>query len=420
MRFSRLVVAFGLFSLTLWLQGCGGGDEDDGDGNAKVTTTEDDHDHDHDHGDETTDHHHHDDHGDETTMAPTTAAPITTTEDEHDHDHEMCAPKLKEPPIPGVMPGMEKPKIILGQDIDWPGYAFMGSPPESDFETEGIGKDIAKGLESVCDIEVHVTEVRWSDCWGNAVIGDGLSAGELHGCMTYTHTFGARNRFCEFSAPILKDNKPGGILVRLDEFGDPEISGDSDLSGKKVVDVVGWAPTADTLALAENKCTKQRFSGYTIVQPTMDTGNANNDALKTLLDGDADAMWVYADQVKNYQCGPGATPNWDCEMWAGFGTNFSYIQTGLFGHAQAGTTLALSKKGSGLKEILDPCIEKFLETKDYYDICVKHGFVESCFKNDFFPSSGSSETLTWELPTDQLTTKCEDGYCPCPAETSDS
>ena len=35
---------------------------------------------------------------------------------------------------------------------------------------------------------------------------------------------------------------------------------------------MGWAPTADTLALAENKCTKQRFSGYTIVQPTVDTG----------------------------------------------------------------------------------------------------------------------------------------------------
>ncbi|CAL1130770.1 unnamed protein product [Cladocopium goreaui] len=403
MRFSRLAVGFGLFSLTLWLQGCGGGGDDgDGDGNAKVTTTEHDHDHDGD---------------DETTMAPTTMAPTTTTTTTT-HEH-MCAPPLMEPPIPGVMPGLEKPKIILGQDVDWPGYAFMGSPPESDFETEGIGKDIAKGLESVCDIEVHVTEVRWSDCWGNAVIGDGLAAGELHGCMTYTHTYGARNRFCEFSKPILKDNKPGGILVKLDEFGDPVVTGDSDLSGKKVVDVVGWAPTADTLALAENKCTKQRFQGYTIVQPTVNTGNANNDALKTLLDGDADAMWVYADQVKQYQCGPGVTANWDCDMWAGFGTNFSYIQTGLFGHAQAGTTLALSKKGSGLKEILDPCIERFLETKDYYDICVKHGFVNSCFPNEFFPSSGSSETLTWELPTDELSTKCEDGYCPCPAETSD-
>jgi len=48
--------------------------------------------------------------------------------------------------------------------------------------------------------------------------------------------------------------------------------------GLKVVDVVGWAPTADTLALAENKCTKERFTGFTMVQPTVTTANANNDA----------------------------------------------------------------------------------------------------------------------------------------------
>ena len=42
--------------------------------------------------------------------------------------------------------------------------------------------------------------------------------------------------------------------------------------GLKVVDVVGWAPTADTLALAENKCTKKRFTGFTMVKPTVSTG----------------------------------------------------------------------------------------------------------------------------------------------------
>ena len=51
--------------------------------------------------------------------------------------------------------------------------------------------------------------------------------------------------------------------------------------GLKVVDVVGWAPTADTLALAENKCTKERFTGFTIVQPTVTTANANNEACWT-------------------------------------------------------------------------------------------------------------------------------------------
>lgn len=33
--------------------------------------------------------------------------------------------------------------------------------------------------------------------------------------------------------------------------------------------------------------------------------NANNDALQTLMNGTADAVWLYADQVKNYQCGEG-------------------------------------------------------------------------------------------------------------------
>ena len=39
------------------------------------------------------------------------------------------------------------------------------------------------------------------------------------------------------------------------------------------------------------------------------------DALATLLNGDADAMWVYADQAKNYQCSEGVTANWDCDLW---------------------------------------------------------------------------------------------------------
>eukprot|EP00435_Cladocopium_sp_Y103_P075793 s11_g65.t1 len=240
--------------------------------------------------------------------------------------------------------------------------------------------------------------MKWNKCWGNAIIGKGLEHGEVHGCMTYTHTYGARNRFMEFSRPILKDNKPAGLLVRL-QNGVPVINGANSLNGLKVVDVVGWAPTADTLALAENKCTKERFTGFTIIQPT--------DALATLMNGDADAMWVYADQAKNYQCTDGVTANWDCDLWAGFGTTFAYIQTGLFGHAMAGTTLAMSKKGSGLAEILNPCIDKFIVTKDYYDICVKHGFDDSCFPNEFFPATEATD-LVWEKPTDELTTTCAD------------
>mmetsp|Transcript_103366 Transcript_103366/g.126296 ORF Transcript_103366/g.126296 Transcript_103366/m.126296 type:complete len:346 (-) Transcript_103366:122-1159(-) len=322
----------------------------------------------------------------------------------------MCGPK--EPLIPGIMPGKDRPKIILAQDIDWPRYAYLGVPPESDYQVEGIGHDIAMGLEKVCDINMTVVEMKWNKCWGNAIIGKGLEHGEAHGCMAYTHTFGARNRFMEFSKPILKDNKPAGLLVRLVN-GVPVVNGASNLNGLKVVDVVGWAPTADTLALAENKCTKQRFTGFTMVQPSQSSDNKNNDALKALLDGEADAMWVYADQAKNYQCAAGATDSW-CTLWSGWGTTFTYIQTGLFGHAKAGTTLAMSKKGSGLAKILNPCIDQFLTTKAYYDACVKHGFTDSCFPNSHFPGGANAATPVWELPTDQQTSTCADGYCPCP------
>ena len=42
---------------------------------------------------------------------------------------------------------------------------------------------------------------------------------------------------------------------------------------------------------------------------------------------------------------PFSTQDSWCTLWSGWGTTFAYIQTGLFGHAKAGTTLALSKKG---------------------------------------------------------------------------
>ena len=114
---------------------------------------------------------------------------------------------------------------------------------------------------------------------------------EFHGCYSYTHTKGVRNRYLEFTSPII-NGKPAGILTRLDADGKPVIDGDSDLDGVAVVDVQGWAPTADTLAMVVNPCTGEKFSGYTMIVPTVTDGTPNDNALKTLLKGDADAMWV--------------------------------------------------------------------------------------------------------------------------------
>merc|ERR1719324_1143571 len=214
-----------------------------------------------------------------------------------------------EPPLPGIIPGSSRPKIILAQDVDWPPYAYVATPPEGDYEVAGFGHDVAKGLESVCDIEVVTRQAAWSECWGDNKIGDKLDAGAFHGCMTYTHTAGTRNRYMDFSYGILQANKPAGILTRLGTDGKPVIDPKSDLSGMKIVDVKGWAPTADGLSLVNNWCTNKRYTGFTILTPTED---GNDAAMRMLRSGEADGMFVYADQAYNYRPGQeGVTATWD-------------------------------------------------------------------------------------------------------------
>lgn len=72
---------------------------------------------------------------------------------------------------------------------------------------------------------------------------------------------------------------------------------------------------------------------------------------------------------------------WDCDIWDGLGTTFAYIQTGMFGWATAGTTFTIAKKGAGVAPIVNPCIEAFVKTEEYYDICVTYDLVNDCFVN---------------------------------------
>ena len=234
-----------------------------------------------------------------------------------------------EPPLSGILPGTNRPHIILAQDIDYPPYAFLDLEKLS---VDGVGYDIASQLHKVCDIDVTVVETRWKNCWNAGEIGQGLLNGHYHGCMTYTHTAGQRNRFVEFSEPILDLNKPSGLLVRLDAAGKPLLKGTvSDLKDKKIVDVVGWAPTADGLYLVENTCAAAptKFSNIKYVDATYaeaadvekslkasGSGSPNDNALLTMLSGDADAVFIYADQAKNYKCD--ATQDqtkFNCHLW---------------------------------------------------------------------------------------------------------
>lgn len=329
---------------------------------------------------------------------------------------QLTSPHTFEPPISGIIPGRDKPKIILAQDVDWPPYAYVATPPEGDFDVAGFGHDVAKGLESVCDIEVVTRQAAWSQCWGSDAIGDGLDGGLFHGCMTYTHTAGVRNRYVDFSYGILSANKPAGILTRLGSDGKPFLDPMSDLSGKKIVDVKGWAPTADGLSLVNNWCTNTRYTGYEVITPATD---GNDAAMAMLRDGTADGMFVYADQAYNYRPNQAdVTSTWNEAMWTGLGTKFAYIGTGMLGHSYNGTTLAISKKGSGLNAIINPCIKKFMETKAYHDVCKKHEFEASCYPNAFFPPP-SDTSKPWMIKTnEQPANSCSTGYCDCAAGVS--
>lgn len=333
-------------------------------------------------------------------------------------DVEVTIPAYepKEPAVTGMMPGTTKPKIILAQDIDWPPYAYLAEPPEGDLTTGGIGRDIAMGMASMCNLDVTVIEAKWSECWSGGRTGEELKMGIYSGCTVYTHTHGQRARQLEFTHPILDDKIPAGILTRLVN-GAPVINGKHNLNGVKIMDVTGWAPTADTLPIATNPCTGQKFAGF--VMHASATVNPNDDALAKLLDGTVDALWIMANQAKMYQCdgngnGPtGTTATWNCANWNKFGSEFAYVQTGLGEHALNGTTLGISKKGTGLSHVLNPCIEKFIKTKEYYDICVKHNMVSSCFKNAHFPNANAAHE-SWEKKANLLTSACNTGYCKCP------
>lgn len=138
-----------------------------------------------------------------------------------------------------------------------------------------------------------------------------------------------------------------------------------------------------------------------------------------LLDGEADLVYIYSDQPKNIidQCKKGAQDEkTNCTMWEQFGSAYAFVQTGKFGWVQNGTTLAMTKKGSGVDAALNSCIHKFMESKEYYDLCTKYPtLLHECYPNSHFPPMGDDQA-PYLMPTDELAASnhtCATGYCPC-------
>jgi hypothetical protein len=76
------------------------------------------------------------------------------------------------------------------------------------------------------------------------------------------------------------------------------------------------------------------YSPYTRLSGGDALTGANDIALALLMDEVVDAVWIYADQAKLYDCDTFVgTPEWDCDLWRGFGTSFAYLHTGILEHA---------------------------------------------------------------------------------------
>ena len=71
-------------------------------------------------------------------------------------------------------------------------------------------------------------------------------------------------------------------------------------------------------------------------------------------------------------------------------------------------TFAISKKGSGLPALLNPCIDKVVQTAEYRAICEKYFSPTSCI-------GGTDEILFYDATMDTRTDAytCADGYCTC-------
>jgi hypothetical protein len=331
-----------------------------------------------------------------------------------------------------TLPGMPR-KRLLGRDriaimmgTNYPPYAMWNTTGGKPDQLGGIGYDFALEACRQCNLDCIMTVDKWANCWDNDLPGIGLMSGYYHSCATFTNQY-QRQWSLEFSEAFLAKNKPAGILSKLDLTGQPVIPPSSDLSGFKICDVAGWAPTIKTLSYSKNDCAGGTlFQGFKVVTPAE---NGPDAAMKALLVGDCDAVYMYADMVESRRECLQDSCSWDVDLYTRLGTDYAWIHTGVMEHMANGTTLTMSKKGSGVADIINPCIRRALQTKAYYEMCEKHGVTKECYPNQYFPpgatekeafamsNSERQEHCMAATESDQIHAECgcNTGYCGCQA-----
>lgn len=272
-------------------------------------------------------------------------------------------------------------------------------------------------------MRIEVVKELWPNCWTDddgGGIGKAITDNVIDGCISYVHTY-VRDEKAEFTGAMLDDNKAAGLLTLLDAGGNPRVSGRDDLAGRTLIDVAGWAPSPDGLKFVTNQCTGSKYSDdigdVLVAEVDEENANPNDVAMRMLRDGEGDAIFLMADQASHYSsCAEGAVH--DCELWAGQGTDYAYVQTGQFGYVRNGTTFALSEIGSGIHNLLEPCMAEFMGGIEYYELCARYDIIDKCYKNDYFDEDRRSEA-PFDKPTSEQFGDCSDGYCPCDSIAAD-
>jgi len=361
----------------------------------------------------------------------------------------MCPAVDVVPGLAGMMPS-DKLKINLGYDL-WSPYVYILNGEPTGFGIEFV-KLMQASSEPECQaLDIEMVQDHWGRMWydgetsctapltlsqltaheeaklaltsvecksQNIKLGDGVNNGIYHGGMTYTHLKGVRQRMGEFTNAItMASTQSAGLIVKLQD-GKPVVSPLSDLSGEKIIDVAGYAPTTDTLELVENHCVEGGvFKGYTWEIPT---ANGNKAAMELFKSSDAKLMYVYSDQA--YDCiGSGFTD--DCVGWEGFGTEYAYLHMGM-STATNGTTIAYTKKNSGVADALNPCIQNVMQTQEYYELCKAPlrsptdmgNNLAVCFPNSFWSADEAAKPAIYNTPhslRDGSVATCSGGYCQC-------
>lgn len=273
-------------------------------------------------------------------------------------------------------------KIRFHFGANYEPYDFLENLPGEPEHQTGFGVEFAELLCKRNKLDCVFIRDNYEECWQSGDYpGRGLQSGWYDACSTYTNTL-LRQRSVQFSHSYTME-RPAGILSRLDSKGNPLIHPkDTDLGGKKIGIVGGWATNSASLKYIPNECMGgELYSNYKLETPK-DEFSGPDAAMKALIDEDVDAVFLYSSLIEDRK---GCTSDaCDATLYNGLGTQYAWIHTGITEYQANGTTLAFTPKGSDLNEFLNPLIADTLATKEYAKLCEKYaGSDVQCFPNKF-------------------------------------